>query len=399
MAIPTDGDNKQWLIQEYQSQFGRNPTRAELDGDAHSLATGASRQDIADWIAHNHAEERVRYLYKTYYHRDPTQQELANSMTPVLNRNEHPLAMTDRFAQSDEALLYKAPAAGANTASQNDARTIINGQLDQIGLPQLKAWAWGEIQSGHSNAQVMLDLRDQQAYKNRFAGLIANQHNGGPPMTEGDYLRYEADIRQRGRTAGLPASFWSSQQEIAELAAKGISADEFSQRIGANGYGRVNNAPDAVRQAFGQIFGTNGDQALAAFFLDSKKALPILEQMATAAEDQGYGAAFGLNLAGTPGHTTGPLAAAGRAGDLAQAGISGAQAQQGFSRLAQLRPVFNELVGEHQDLTAENQGVNAIFGLGDPNVLEQRLKDRTASFKGGGGSVLANTGLQAGAAH
>lgn len=274
------------------------------------------------------------------------------------------------------------PPRNPDTSQYDDAYAYIGQVLDQYGLGSLGQWAWDQLVAGHSIDRIMLDLRQRDEYKQRFPGMEARRQQGLPAMTETEYLAYETGARQLFRSMGLPSGFFDEPQDFANLLGGNVSLAELSDRV-TQGYAQVVNAPAEVRQTFTDWFGAQGDSALAAFYLDPDKALPKLEQMTNAALIGGTGRRFGFNLNSDLGLS------------LAGQGVTGQEAQQGFQQLSTIRPLFNETVSEHNDLTAENQGVDLVFGTSGFGAEEvrRRQKERQAAFGGGGGAYTSQQGV------
>lgn len=399
--MSTVAEDRAWVTSEYQYLLARPPTEGELNHVVEALQSG--RYTRARWAQEAESlepEAAVKRIWARYFSTTPSEAGIAFYAERLRNGNMTRASVEAEIASSPGAGQGKQAAsdAAAKAAGDEDARAVINGVLDQYQLPGLKDWAFRQIQAGHSLTRIQQDLRDTPEYQARFAGLIQRQKAGLPPMTEAMWMKYEDDIRTELRSFGVPAGFYDSLDDFARMGAQDLSIDEIRTRI-EQGYAKVNNAETAVKQAFSQMFGVNGQSALATFMLDPKRALPVLDQMVASAENQGIGTEFGFNLRGYGGAgLAGDLVGTGRAGELAQAGIRGAQARAGLAKLAELSPLFQESVSESTNLVAENQGLDAVFGLGDATVVERRLAERHASTAGGGGSLITQAGLGAGAA-
>lgn len=179
----------------------------------------------------------------------------------------------------------------------------------------------------------------------------------------------------------MPPEFWDQRADFAQLIGNDVSLNELNSRI-ANSYARVQRAPELVRDVFNEWFGTDGPSALASFFLDPDRAGLLLDKMVTQAEIGGYGRTFGLNLS------------SGRAGELASRGVTAQEAQRGFQTLEPESAYYDETITEGQDLTLEQEGVGATFGLeGDSAAKVRSRKDQRASqFAGVGGGGVTQQG-------
>ena len=278
------------------------------------------------------------------------------------------------------------------TAGQNDANAVIQQILAQYGfnaqqLQQLSTWAWNEIVAGASTQQVTVDMYDQPAFQQRFPGIFQRQSAGLPPISPADYVSYEDSAKQLENQYALPSGFLSDPNRIGNLIGQDVSMNELTARV-QQGYSVVTSAPPEVRQAFAQMFGAYGDGALAAHFIDSKTATPLLEQQATAADIAGRGGELGIN----PN--------ANDALRLAQMGLTGTGAESGLEDIASKSGVFNEAAGDTTQLGAGKEGVEAEFGLSPEATqqVQQTEAERQAAFAGGGGAQIGTQGTTIGAA-
>lgn len=289
-------------------------------------------------------------------------------------------AATPEQLASQQAIGQLAP--GQGSASQRDAYALVAQTLNQFGLGGLADWAWGQIVSGASSNETILSMQNLDAWKQRFAGNTLRQQAGLSTMSPDQYLAYEEQVRSLFRAHGLPIGFYDQASDIAYLIGQNVSPDELNARI-TQAYDTVATAPPAIRQAFADYFGASSDQALAAFVLDPDKARPLLLKQVQTAEVGGTGRQYGFNLGRQ------------RAGELVDFGVDRQRALQGFSQLDSLKPLLTETISETTDLTAENEGVAAVFDLpGDARrKLEERRDERVAAFSGAGGALSATKGL------
>jgi len=294
--------------------------------------------------------------------------------------------------------------------NQRDAFAQIKQVLAQFGLPaSLSDWAWTMIQNNAPANQVLLDLYERPEFKTRFPAIEARRNAGLAPIDPATYVAYEHHAQQLAKAAGLPPGFLTKEYTDRLLTAD-ISTAELDERI-KNGYQKVAEADQATRDAFRQYFGVNGDQALAAWFLDPAVAEPILEEQATMA-----------GLAGAAHNTFGGWLDKTRVQELAKAGYDVDRAKSGFEHLAETSALYQESISETKDMTIESQGLSATFllpGSPDPTspsipqhwqvdpmvtetaaeakaAIENRRSGRTAAFKGGGGLASDKDGIALG---
>lgn len=270
------------------------------------------------------------------------------------------------------------------TAAQQDAYASIMQYLNEFNMPaSLADWIWRQIQDGTPQSMVQLKLIDRPEFQAEFGKVMNAQRAQGLPINNpGEIIAFRAQYNRLMTDAGL-ADFFGGNDHADDQLIKNRSINEVTSLINDK-YLQVRTAAPEIRNAFATYFGTSGDQALAAFFLNSDTALPVMDQMIQAAQVGGTGQRFGVNL---------NLA---QAQDLGSLGMSAGQLSSGFGQINQEKPLFNETISENKDLTAETTGVGATFG-GQPDAqreLEKRLEERNAAFSGGGGALQTQQGFR-----
>ena len=271
--------------------------------------------------------------------------------------------------------------------TQKGAFAIIEEILRSYGLlslgPKMRKW----LEDGSSEEEILQLMRDTDEFKQRFPAIVEREARGLPPLSPGDYVNYEREARQLLRSYGLPEGFYDNTEDFTELLTADVSISELNTRV-EQGYHRVAQLDSTVRETFRDWYGVQGDNALAAFFLDPDKALPVLERLTTAAEIGGAGRRFSVGI---------DQAMAER---LYGVGVDANSAQSGFAELEQDRSLFNETLDEDEDLALEKEGVEMQFGLSSNSneAIRRRRGQRAARFEGGGGAGQSERGLAAGAA-
>ena len=277
------------------------------------------------------------------------------------------------------------------TEIQQSAYDVIADLLGQYGLSELTEFVGNFIvQNDVIDENVLMgQIRQEDAYKERFAANEARRKAGLNVLPEGQYVALENTYRQYLRASGLPNNFYDSNEDLQNLIANDVSPGELAERVN-QGYEAVRMAnPEVVRQ-MQELYGvTEGD--LAAYFLDPDRATPTLLQQAQAAQ---IAAEARMQADISIGAQT--------AEELAQAGIGVAAARQGFAAITAAEEVFQTTTGEAQagerGFTQEEQ-VGAVFGTNAAaqQRLRQRARQRQAQFETGGqfaGQGAEITGLQ-----
>lgn len=277
----------------------------------------------------------------------------------------------------------------ASDVNARGALSVVRETLDRYGLGSMAEWAWGQVQNGREFPEIMLELRTQPAFKQRFRAIEIRQANGLNAVSPETIIEYENRARDLMRSSGLPRGFYDDADDFADLIGKGVSLESVARRV-EQSWDRVVNAPSEVRAAFADMYGVQGDQALAAFMFDPDKAETKLEEMARSAVAGGAMRAFGFDLD--------PIAA----GRIAGFDFDDQTVRGGFARLARLKAVFDESVGEMggPDLDPMREGVSSVFEMGaGEEAIRQRVERRLAEFSGSGGVAATDQGLLAGEAN
>jgi hypothetical protein len=203
--------------------------------------------------------------------------------------------------------------------------------FDTYGLGSLAGLVADMMKNGMSEAAIVAQLRETPEYKQRFPGMAALRQNGYNAISEAEYLQLEDSYHQALQTAGLPAGFYDSPQDFVKFMSNGVDPSEVKQRATA-AVELANQVDPSQRELLGSMYGVNtGD--LAAYFLDPKKAMPILQKqlgtvgIANAARKAGVEADFNNRA---------------RFEALVDNGIGVEQAAQGYSQIAtEMDPLKN----------------------------------------------------------
>lgn len=270
---------------------------------------------------------------------------------------------------------YTAPPAGPGpSADQTDAFAMVKKFLDGYGLGSLATWVWDKILNNESEAQIMLELRDTAEYKARFPAM-EELAKSGRGITEAEYRSYEQTVYQVVQQWGLPKGMYDTPLAIAKMLTGNVSAAEVNQRAQLAAAAAF-TAPEEVRTGLARMGGTGGD--LIAYYLDSSKALPILQQQFNAAQVIGAGLMQDVNVSNE------------RALQYAQQGVTFDQAQSG---LAAVRGARGLTTGFGETVT-EEQLADAQFGDAQAQQTQQRVqRGRLARGAGGGSLAEASTGV------
>lgn len=265
--------------------------------------------------------------------------------------------------------------------------------LDSIGLGELftvdsagnpGGWLWNQMEDGvNLESELNFRLEQTDVFRKRF-GVIQEQQKRaakGEPvrvMSAAEVLAYENDVRQMMSRAGLPTTFYDEPKDFHKLILSDMSPSEVNDRI-TQAYDYVLSAPPEVRAAFNEFYGQGaGDAQLASWALDPDRTVRDISKATRTAYTAGIGEKFGIQVS---------RAAAESIADLpkTEAGIA-----QGMEQIASMSPLFTESIGESNDLTAGNEGIDSVFGgSGDANTaIQRRLAGRKVIDKSSSGGAL-----------
>ena len=271
-------------------------------------------------------------------------------------------------------------------APSQDARNTIKSVLATYGLGELSdflynVYARQEVDINNSDALIFA-LREQDAYKKRFAANAARAKKGLAELDPASYLQLENSYRQLLQSNGLPTGFYDQTEDFTSLLEGDVSPQELQTRV-QQGFRAVQDADPEVKRQMQELYGVN-EAGLAAYFLDPTKAAPILTRQAEAAKIAARAKEQGRIqlLSGT-------------AEEIAARGITAQEAEAGFTALGLQEGLYTEMMGE-QALT-QQQKVGAALGydVEAQRKLAERKGIRKAAFQGGG-SFAKTTGQTSG---
>ena len=266
---------------------------------------------------------------------------------------------------------------GEKAKYDQDAIASLQALFKTYGLESLAPLIAQWVQAGMGEAAIVAQLRETDQYKQRFPGMQALRANGYNAISEAEYLQLEDSYHQALQGAGLPAGFYDNPQDFVKFISNGVDPSEVKMRANA-AVEMANQVDPSQRELLSSMYGVNtGD--LAAYFLDPKRAAPLLQkqlgtvQVANAARKAGVQADFSNRA---------------RFERLVDNGIGAEQAQQGYSQIAQefdpLKNLSEIWGGGPWNLdTAENA---TFFGNADATKKRKRLvATERAAFSGASG--------------
>lgn len=260
------------------------------------------------------------------------------------------------------------------STAQNNSLGLLSQWLGSFNLGSLQDTVKQWIINGYSDDRIKLELQNTDVFKQEFPEYEARIKANLTPMTPAEILSYRQTATKLMKDAGMPAGFYDQKDDFVQLVTSDLSPNELNERI-RNGYTRVQQAPQEVKDTFAEYFGAQGDNYLAAFFLDPTKSVDVIQRDLTQAEIGGAAYQYGFGMTKE------------QADRYAQQGITGAQARQVLGQAAQLQPLDEETINETNDITRSDIAEAALTGGEAQKRLSRRQQERSAAFGGGGGGA------------
>jgi hypothetical protein len=289
-------------------------------------------------------------------------------------------AIADQLATRQMGSVYDtgalAGATPAATQAENDRRQTI-GFLSQLfksyGMNSIGNLVTQYVQSGMSQDEIVMHIRDSKEYAQRFPGNAALKKAGKAPLDEGTYLAYERSMSNS--LAGLPKGFYNSRQDIANFIAHDISPEEVKARV-STARSVIENKDPELLAAFKNYYGLDKSH-LTAYVLDPSRTQDMIQKRVAAAE---FGAEA-LNQGLTDINST-------FAETLYDRGVSTTQGRQAFSDAAASANAVNTLNQIDQTNVGNKDIVNADLGLNADSAakvkgMASRERARFAGSSGG----------------
>lgn len=231
-----------------------------------------------------------------------------------------------------------------------DAFMALQSLFNGYGLGSLAGKIYDFVKQGYGADTIGLLLQDTAEYKTRFAGNEARTKAGLPVLSPADYLATESAYRQVLSSAGLPKGFYDNPADFTKWIADDVSPTEIKSRVDL-ATAATSQANSAYKDALFQMYGIN-ESDLTAYFLDRKRAEPILKKQAAAGA---IGAAalrrgFAANTLDLEGYAT--------------LGITADQAEQAYSQIASGFEDMLGLAGRYGSSWSQREAEQEVFTPG-----------------------------------
>lgn len=244
--------------------------------------------------------------------------------------------------------------------------------------------------SGGSGSVAMNKIRQTQAYKDRFKGLLSLQQKGVTDIAnEAEYINLESQYRQQFREAGLQnflggAGTTAERDAIAKLVGDfSVSVSEVRNRID-DAQRVVAETPQEVRDSLQRFY--NVDPAtLTAYVLDPQRTSSEIQRRANAAIVGGYAQRAGLDFGAGVSERIGELLGGER-------DITGTQIEPQLTQISQVQKATGRLAQlEKGTLTAEETALAELDLDASAKQKVRGLQSRERARFGGTSGITAGS--------
>ena len=270
------------------------------------------------------------------------------------------------------------------SGENRDAFMALNSLFKQYGLGSLAGKIYDYVKNGYGADTISILLQDTPEYKKRFAANEARIKAGLNVLSPAEYISVENSYRQIMRQSGLPEGFYDTNDDFTNWIAGDMSPTELQSRVDLATQATALANP-AYKQALKQMGLSDGE--LTAYFLDQKKALPILQKSAATAaigaEALQRGMAFDQQYAE----------------ELATTGITREQAGQGYAKIADEFSDLGTLAQIYGGGWTQRMAEEDVFvgGTGASQQRENLINKERANFSGAAGSARSGLAQKGGA--
>jgi hypothetical protein len=268
------------------------------------------------------------------------------------------------------------------------ARDILRSGLASYGLDSLYDAIWtkytrGEVDPDNSDAFIYA-LKEEPAYKQRFAANEIRKARGLPELLPSTYLSMEQEYRNVMSFNGLPQGFYSDSDQLNKLIGGDVSVNELNNRL-RDAYRVVKDAPADVTEKLKTMYGLS-DGDILAYFIDPEKARPMM----TSGEYkiQAQAALTAAQAERQAGLTVGRQFDE----DVARRGITQAQQTTAFENVANMRELGRAASAEAGLTQEQIAGAALNTDAEAKRKLDELKRQKVAGLSGGGGFTQRQVG-------
>lgn len=262
----------------------------------------------------------------------------------------------------------------ALSGANRDAFVALNDLFTSFGLASLAPKIYDYIKQGYSSDTISILLQQTPEYKQRFSGNDARIKAGLPVLSPAQYLATEDSYRQIMNQAGLPKSFYDQPSDFTNFIANDMSPTELQSRVSLATQA-VALASPSYKAALNQMGIDDGH--LAAYFLDEKTALPMLQKAAATAAIGAEALQRGFQFNQQD------------AAQLAAEGITQNQAAAGYQRIGDQFGQLKSLASIYGGAWNQQMAEQDVFvgGTAATQQKNQLIQNERANFSGGTGTA------------
>lgn len=259
------------------------------------------------------------------------------------------------------------------------AFSMLSNILNQYGLGSLTPMLQNLIQGGMTDAATLqLELQNTNEWKQRFKGNEILRQQGLGVLSPAEYLNLERSYASVMRQFGLPAGFYDSPEDFANIIGNNVSPAELAERA-QQATELAKQTDPTQRQLLSSMYGI-GEGDIAAYFLDAKRAQPLLQKQLNAVRTGAAARRAGIEA---------DYGNAARFERLNDQGVNPEMAAQGYGQIAREFDTLRNLSkvwGGGNDWTLDDAERATFFGNDDATRERQRLvSQEKAAFSGASG--------------
>lgn len=243
------------------------------------------------------------------------------------------------------------------TGESRDAYAALKAMFNNYGLGSLAGKIYEYAKQGYGADVISMLLQDTKEYRERFSANEDRIKKGLPVLSPAEYLSTEQAYRQVMQDSGLPKGFYDNPADFRNWIAGDVSPTEIKGRVDL-AVANTLQANNATVQALKGLYGVDQNM-ITAYFLDQKRALPLLQKQAQAAQFGGEALRRGLGLDQQDLE------------DFVTAGLSLSQVSSGFQAIAEALPNIQAIAGRFGETFTQRELERDIIGGGMTGTLTQ----------------------------
>jgi hypothetical protein len=293
----------------------------------------------------------------------------------------------DKAFKEGEATAAKVAADNAFAVKMKASDKLINlFKAQGIEDPAFATFITNNIINDVSEAQTLIEIYDQPAYKLRFPGMDSLRKKNRT-IDERTYIGLENQIVQTLKFFDLPAGFYDDRATLGKMIGNEVSPKEVQDRAQlAQDLARA--ADPNVRKSLMDFYKV-GEGGITAYFLNSDVAMPLLEKSAKAAEIAGIGKTYGFNEFG--------MAEAEALGVKdTYAKLSQSDMTKAFGRASQLAATQSRLAYLDKNQYSDREALAATIESDQQAILASEKRAQREQARFGGSSGLSAASLRTG---